>query len=120
MPCPLFHRLLPLSAQQARRGASPALRFEDGEEGGPETPAPLPLRDWDLLAALLPPDSFTFSSFFFFLLHTFLGSGLYKAHPLKISLGSERFGGPMGRELTQKLPLSCGIYFIASAVLVNM
>lgn len=57
---------------------------------------------------------------FFFLLHTFLGSGLYKAHPLKISLGSERFGGPMGRELTQKFPLSCGIYFIASAMLVNM
>lgn len=31
-------------------------------------PAPLPLGDWALLAAVLPPDSFTFSSLFFFFL----------------------------------------------------
>lgn len=52
-------------------------------------PAPLPLGDWGLLAAVLPPDSFTFSSqfFFFCLVNTFLGFGLSKGHPLKIFLG---------------------------------
>lgn len=58
-------------------------RFEDGNVGGPKTLVLLPLIDWDLLAALLPLDGFTFSSLF----NIFLGRGLSKAYPLKIFLG---------------------------------
>lgn len=58
-------------------------------------------RDWELLAALLPPDSFTFSSFFFFFFlvplccfqfwwlfrgHCFPSKQASKAPPLKIAL----------------------------------
>lgn len=65
-----------------------------------------PLRDWDLLAALLPLDGFTFSSFFW-------GLTLWIQAFHDSSAEDKGLGDLMGREFTKTLSLSCRDYFIA-------
>lgn len=83
MPCLLCNCLFQQSALQASEGHL-LRKCEDGQVGGTETLVPLPLRGWHLLAALLPLDSFTFSSLFYGAEgdYTFLGYRLSKAHSL--------------------------------------
>lgn len=65
------------------------------------------LRDWDLLAALLPPDSFTFSSFFFFFLVN-TGYKLSMANSLKIKV----WGTLWVENLQKSYPFPVGIILL--------